>query len=110
MKKRIIDGNFEHYDYRHVVFEPKRMRPEQLQSGADWVIRSYYAPWRIIKRTVRWLCTPKGWSHFIYPFVLNWAYFGRTVAFGIKGYNPAGTQLSAADFRLPKWKRETIVK
>ena len=98
MKERIIDENFEHYDYRHVVFRPKRMRPEQLQAGADWVIRKYYTPWRILKRTVRWLCTPKGWSHFVYPFVLNWAYFGRTVAFGIRGYNPAGKRAPVADY------------
>ncbi len=101
MRDRIIDANSEHYDYRHVVFEPKRMRPEQLQAGADWVIRKYYAPWRIAKRTVRWLCSPKGLTHFVYPFVLNWAYFGRTVAFGIKGYNPAQKGFSIFKFRLP---------
>lgn len=89
MGDRMIDEDLEHYDYRHVVFRPKRMSARQLQAGADWVIRKYYAPWRILKRTVRWLTSPRGLSHFVYPFVLNWAYFGRTVAFGIKGYNPA---------------------
>lgn len=96
MRDRIIDADYEHYDYRHVVFEPKYMRPEQLQAGADWVIRKYYAPWRILRRAVRWLCTPKGLPHFIYPFILNWAYFGRTVVFGIKGYNPSKKEEKSA--------------
>jgi len=108
MKDRMIDDDYEHYDYRHVVFQPKQMYAEQLQAGADWVIRKYYAPWRILKRTLRWLCNPKGLSHFVYPFVLNWAYFGRTVAFGIKGYNPAGRQLSIFEFRLPIFKKANL--
>ncbi len=100
MQDRMIDDNFEHYDYRHVVFEPKRMSAEQLQAGADWVIRKYYTPWRILKRTVRWLCTP-GLSHYTCLFVVNWAYFGRTVAFGIRGYNPAGKRISIFNFKVP---------
>jgi radical SAM superfamily enzyme YgiQ (UPF0313 family) len=84
MQSRIIDSDYEHYDYRHVVFEPRRMTAEQLQDGADWVIRRYYSPWRIVLRTVRWLISPRGWAHCIYPLVLNWAYFGRTIAFGIR--------------------------
>ena len=89
IKHRISDFNWEHYDYRHVVFEPRRMRARQLQAGADWVIRKYYSPWRILKRTVRWLTSPGGWSSFIYPFVLNWAYFGRVQVFRIRGFDPA---------------------
>ncbi len=108
MKDRIIDADYEHYDYRHVVYEPRSMCPEQLQAGADWVIRKYYAPWRIVRRAVRWLCTPKGLLHFIYPFVLNWAYFGRTVVFGIRGYNPARKRLSMADFRFPICKKSLV--
>jgi radical SAM superfamily enzyme YgiQ (UPF0313 family) len=89
MKDRIFEKNLENYDYRHVVFCPSRMRVDQLQTGADWVIRKYYSPWRILKRTLRWLCTPQGRRHFIYPFVLNGAYFGRTITFKIRGENPA---------------------
>ncbi|MHC4292228.1 MAG: B12-binding domain-containing radical SAM protein [Planctomycetota bacterium] len=100
MEHRIIDTSYQHYDYRHVVFQPKRMKAEQLQAGADWVIRKYYAPWRILKRTVRWLCTP-GLSHYACLFITNWAYYGRTVAFGIKGYNPAEHKISVLEHRAP---------
>lgn len=101
MKHRIIDTDWEHYDYRHVVFEPRRMRTQQLQAGADWVIRKYYSPRRIFRRTLRWLTAPGGWRNFIYPFVLNWAYYGRVKVFGIQGYNPAVQNKSlTAAFRL----------
>jgi radical SAM superfamily enzyme YgiQ (UPF0313 family) len=88
MKHRIFDANPEHYDYRHAVYRPRRMRAKELQDGADWVIRKYYSPWQILKRTVRWFRTP-GLSHYTCLFVVNWAYFGRTIAFAIKGRNPA---------------------
>lgn len=95
MKDRIFDTDWEHYDYRHVVFEPRRMEARQLQAGTDWVIRKYYAPGRILKRTLRWLRAPGGLRNFIYPFVLNWAYFGRVKIFRIEGFNPAIEQQAA---------------
>ncbi|HOK95504.1 MAG TPA: radical SAM protein [Anaerohalosphaeraceae bacterium] len=108
MADRIMDNNFEHYDYRHVVFEPRQMSAEQLQAGADWIIRKFYSPWRIFRRSFRWLWAPNGRSHFIYPFVLNWAYFGRTIVFGIRGYNPARMRFSIADFRFPVLKKAPV--
>lgn len=89
LKPRIFDSNLEHYDYRHVVFQPGLMTPSQLQSGTDWVIRKFYSPFRILKRTLRWLTIPGGLQNFIFPFVLNWAYFGRVITFKIRGCNPA---------------------
>lgn len=89
MKDRISDANWEHYDYRHVVFEPRRMTAEQLQAGADWVIRRFYSPARIFKRWLRWLFMPGGWRNFIYLLVPNLAFYGRTKRFKIKGYDPS---------------------
>lgn len=110
MKDRMIDTDLQHYDYRHVVFQPKCMNAAQLQAGADWVICKYYTPWRILRRTVRWLCTPKGWSHFIYPFVLNWAYYGRTIVFRIKGYNPAKSKDSIQDQLTSLFRKKQLVR
>jgi len=95
MKDRIIDTNWERYDFRHVVFEPKRMTAEELQNGADWMIRKFYSPWRILRRLPRWVCVPGGWKHFIYPFGLNLAYYGRVRRFKIHGYDPASTSSAA---------------
>jgi radical SAM superfamily enzyme YgiQ (UPF0313 family) len=99
LKPRIFDANWEHYDYRHVVFQPKLMTPSQLQSGTDWVIRKFYSPFRILKRTFRWLTTPGGLQNFIFPFVLNWAYFGRVITFKIRGCDPALQPKTFLSFR-----------
>lgn len=89
LRDRITDMNWEHYNYRHVVFEPRRMTAAQLQSGADWVIARYYSPWRIARRALRWLRIPGGLRNLIYPLALNIAYFGRTRAFAIRGQDPS---------------------
>jgi uncharacterized radical SAM superfamily protein len=33
-KGRIIDNNWEHYDYRHTVIQPKQMPPQELQGNS----------------------------------------------------------------------------
>jgi radical SAM superfamily enzyme YgiQ (UPF0313 family) len=97
MKHRITDTDWEHYDYRHVVFEPKNMSAEELQAGADWLIRKYYSPWRILRRAARWVMTPFGLRGLAYALALNLAYLGRVWRFNIRGYNPAPT----AGTRIP---------
>jgi radical SAM superfamily enzyme YgiQ (UPF0313 family) len=37
---RILDTNWEHYDYHHLVYEPLRMSPEQLVNGFIQLYRS----------------------------------------------------------------------
>ena len=88
MKERIHDRNWEHYDYRHVVFKPAKMNGKDLQAGTDWVIRRFYSLPKIFSRSFRWLFIPGGIKNFIYPFVLSQGYYGRVKRFEIKGYNP----------------------
>lgn len=92
MMTRIFDPNLEHYDYRHAVFSPARMTAQELQSGADWLIRSFYAPWRILARIPRWLGYRRDFVGVLYPLGLNLAYWGRVLRFGIRGSNPASTE------------------
>lgn len=101
MNDRIRDRDLSHYDYRHVVFEPVRMRAEQLKGGADWVIHRFYRPSAILKRLFRWAITPKGLSHLIYPLVLNLAFYGRTRQFKIHGYDPATEDIPAVSKTIP---------
>jgi radical SAM superfamily enzyme YgiQ (UPF0313 family) len=89
MRNRLIDTDWEHYDYRHVVFAPRRMTAEQLQAGADWVIRDFYSLPKILKRAARWLAMPGGLKNVLYPLALNLAYFGRVKSFEIGGHDPA---------------------
>ena len=52
---RIIDDNYDHYDFRHCVFQPRRMTPDQLQEGADWLYSQFYRLDKIFIRTLRTL-------------------------------------------------------
>lgn len=89
MRDRIVDTDWGHYDYRHAVFTPARMSAEELQAGADWLIRRFYSPWRILIRLPRWLALPGGWRTWVYPLGLNLAYLGRVLRFGSRGRDPA---------------------
>jgi radical SAM superfamily enzyme YgiQ (UPF0313 family) len=95
MKGRITDRDWAHYDYRHVVFSPRGMTAAQLQAGADWVIRSFYSPRRILRRALRWLTMPRGARLLPYPLALNLAYYGRVKAFRIGGHDPLGKTFTA---------------
>ena len=50
---RITDRNWNHYDYRHVVFQPAQISAEELQAGADWLYAQFYRLDRILWRFVR---------------------------------------------------------
>lgn len=88
MQSRIRDWDWSHYDFRHAVFEPRRMSREALQAGADWLIQAFYRPWRILRRVPRWLMIPGGLRRFGYPLALSLAYYGRVHRFGIGGAVP----------------------
>jgi radical SAM superfamily enzyme YgiQ (UPF0313 family) len=47
---RIIDYNWEHYDFSHLVFEPANMSRETLKAGHDWILSNYYSLGSITKR------------------------------------------------------------
>jgi radical SAM superfamily enzyme YgiQ (UPF0313 family) len=99
---RIADQDWSHYDFRHVVFQPKRMKAEELQAGADWLYAQFYRLDRVLWRSVRdlfllkwvsaWLCLKLG---------LTYRYDNKREH--ITGWNPAsaakpGVQQLAAAF------------
>jgi radical SAM superfamily enzyme YgiQ (UPF0313 family) len=49
-ENRIIERNWLMYDCQHVMFRPKSMSPEELQSGLHWAWREAYKLTSIIKR------------------------------------------------------------
>ncbi|MBD3868517.1 MAG: radical SAM protein [Acidobacteria bacterium] len=85
---RISEHDWSRYDYHHVVFRPARMTAEQLQAGHDWVTREFYRPWRIARRLARMALRPGGMRMMKYAAALNAAYYGRTVRWDIRGYDP----------------------
>lgn len=49
---RMIHGNWDLYDTRHVVYRPVGLRPEQLESGYWWAYKQFYR-WGSILRGAR---------------------------------------------------------
>jgi radical SAM superfamily enzyme YgiQ (UPF0313 family) len=104
---RIIDCNYDHYDYRHVVIEPHHMSPGELQAGADWVIRSFYSPWNIVKRVFRSIRSLGASNALTFCLGLNFAYVTRILQWNIKGYNPCELRTFNSMYRSV---RRTIAK
>lgn len=85
---RIIDRRWEHYDYRHVVFQPSMMTTEDLQDGADWLYNKFYRLDRILLRTVKALfCLGPIQAHL--SFRLGMTYRYDNIREKIIGRNPA---------------------
>ena len=85
---RIIDRDWEKYDYRHVVIQPARMTPQELQEGADWLYAQYYRLDRILLRTLRTALTC-GLLPAWLGLRLNLTYRYDNRREGIRGANPA---------------------
>jgi radical SAM superfamily enzyme YgiQ (UPF0313 family) len=47
---RIFDKDWSHYDFFHVVFEPRRMSRQTLDEGTAWVLKEFYSRRRIARR------------------------------------------------------------
>ncbi len=47
---RILTKDWSYYDFFHVVFQPKRMTPGELQAGTDEVVRRFYSTRAILER------------------------------------------------------------
>jgi radical SAM superfamily enzyme YgiQ (UPF0313 family) len=65
---RILDKNWSHYDFNHVVFEPLHMSREMLDKGVAWVLREFHTRRRVIRRI--WNCFQYLKSSFILAGVL----------------------------------------
>ena len=59
---RILHMDWDKYDMNHVVFQPKKMSPQQLQEGLNWAYRRLYGYGSIIKR--------------LFPFMRNSLFYG----------------------------------
>lgn len=47
---RILDRDWGHYDFGHVVFEPVHMSREALDNGVAWVQRQFHSRSRVMRR------------------------------------------------------------
>ncbi len=105
MEPRILDRNWAHYDFHNVVFQPRLLTPEALQAGHDWVTREFYRPWRIARRLARMARRPRALRTLPFAAAINAAYYGRTVRWGIRGWDPSidapGTATSLTGRTVP---------
>jgi len=67
-ENRILHENWQHYDTQHVVFEPAKMSPEELDKGFRWSYKQTFKLSPIIKRTA------SSRLHMPITFVGNMAY------------------------------------
>jgi len=84
---RITDKNWGHYDFRHVVFEPSKMSPDELKKGHDWVLSNFYSSRSVARRLrneLRYL-SPSTMLRATIP--LNLSYRSRLAADGTFGMN-----------------------
>jgi radical SAM superfamily enzyme YgiQ (UPF0313 family) len=101
---RIIDGDWSHYDFRHVVIQPARMSPRALQDGADWLYRQFYRLDRIVVRTMRTLFT-SGWIPAWLTWRLNMTYRYDNRREKVRGRNPAARKAKWLKRLRIRWER-----
>ncbi len=92
----MIERDWRRYDYRSVVFRPKAMSPEALQSGADWLYSRFYSPARVVRRTLRALVHRGAWAA-LFTGLVGFAYLRDNRRWKIRGRDPA-----AAARRAPR--------
>ena len=105
MRDRILDRNWAHYDFDHAVFDPWGLSAEALEAGQQWVTREFYRPWRIVRRVWRHWRRPRCWACLPYLAVVNLAFYGRTVRWHIRGWNPAAEAGRPTRSRYFLWER-----
>ncbi len=85
---RIFDYNWQHYDYRNVIFTPMLMTAEQLQQGFDWFSQEFYRKKRIVKRIANNLIKGNVYSTLVLSLPVNIAYYNFAKKFGVKTQLP----------------------
>jgi len=49
-KKRLISDDYSRYDFRHIVFKPKKLTPKQIYDGVSWITKRFYSKRLILDR------------------------------------------------------------
>ena len=85
---RVIDRDWSHYDFRHVVFRPALMKAEELQAGADWLYARFYRLDKILLRFIRNIVNRR-WMPALLGLELGLTYRYDNRRERIQGWNPA---------------------
>lgn len=71
---RVFDKDWSHYDFRHVVFEPRHMSRATLDAGTAWVVREFHSAAHVAARVARCLRYMEPWSVLTSVLPVNLAY------------------------------------
>jgi radical SAM superfamily enzyme YgiQ (UPF0313 family) len=47
---RLITDDYSKYDFRHIVFKPKNITPQEVYNGVSWITKEFYSKQLIAKR------------------------------------------------------------
>ena len=81
-QKRMATSNWDLYDTRHVVYEPKGLSPEQLKRGYDWSYKAFYRWNSIFRGSAAHESLEHQLKHFFYS--AGWKKFERAWDFVIR--------------------------
>lgn len=93
---RIIDRDWSHYDFRHVVFEPREMSRAALRAGHDWVLSRFYSAQAVLSRLRSELSTLPLSTLLLGTLPLNYGYRRRLKTDG--SWTGAGVPLSPGGY------------
>lgn len=74
-QNRMVTNNWDLYDTRHVVFEPRGLSAEQLKRGYDWSYKAFYEWSAIVEGAMAHRTTKHKLKHFFYS--AGWKKFER---------------------------------
>lgn len=47
---RLLTDDYSRYDFRHIVFKPKSMSPQEVYDGVSWITREFYSKRLVTRR------------------------------------------------------------
>ncbi len=65
-QKRILTGNWDLYDTRHVVYETRSLSPKELTEGYNWAYEEFYSYANIFKASLNHDSVKQILKHFMY--------------------------------------------
>lgn len=65
-QNRIVTGNWDLYDTRHVVYKTKNISPQDLEAGYHWAYREFYSWSNIVRASTRHDSLKHVMKHFFY--------------------------------------------
>ncbi len=77
-QKKLITNDYSKYDFRHIVFKPKNMEPQEIYNGISWIIKEFHSK-RLVAKRLSWKC----WDFLTHPSIRRLLGFVGTLAINL---------------------------